>query len=197
MHDKRGVVYVAIGEAAQEEAGRSIHTLMERSALPVAVIENAPEGLDPAQGARWAKANLDQLSHFEETLYIDADTRVRGAVDAGFEILASGFDLVLTPSQGQGDDCLWHLSEPERAATLEETPEPLQLQAGVFWFVKNARTRRLFAAWRAEWLRWKGEDQGALLRALAFAPVKIWLLGRPWNGGAVIEHRYGTIRRAM
>jgi len=48
---------------------------------------------------------------------------------------------------------------------------------------------------RAEWLRFRDQDQAALLRALAIAPVRAWLVGHPWNGGALVDHRFGACRR--
>ena len=59
---------------------------------------------------------------------------------------------------------------------------------------KNERTANLFDAWKREWMRYSGEDQAAFVRALYSAPVKIWLLGHPWNGGAAIGHNWGAMR---
>ena len=100
----------------------------------------------------------------------------------------------MVPSGNQGTDLLWHVDEEEREATLDEVLNPLQLQAGVFWFKRNERTELLFTEWRKEWLRWKGQDQAAFLRALARAPVRMWILGFPFNGGAVIAHLFGRTR---
>ena len=70
----------------------------------------------------------------------------------------------------------------------------LQLQGGMMFWRKNERTRAFFQAWREEWERWKGQDQAALLRALHRTPLKLWLLSNEWNGGSLIEHRYGAAR---
>jgi len=146
-------------------------------------------------GGRWAKVNLNNLSPFTHTLYIDADTLVHGDLSAGFDILSDGWDAAIVPSQQQGTELLWHVTEEERQATLDELEyEPVQLQGGLFFFQKNEPVDRFFTAWRSEWLRWKGQDQGALLRALKDAPIHIWLLGFPWNGGAIVAHRYGRAR---
>lgn len=188
----RGVAYIAIGEQASAEARESIKTL--RDNLPVAIIENKSYD-DPMQASRWAKVNLDKIvpKGWKQCLYLDADTRARESISTGFEILDDGWDWVMVPSEHQ-EDMLWHLDEEEREATLAEVIAPLQLQAGVFWFARNERTELLFSEWRREWLRWKGQDQGAFLRALAKAPVKMHLLGWPWNGGAAIAHLFGRTR---
>ena len=187
----RGVVYIAIGKEAQAEAAESIKAL--ETQLPVVVIDRG-DYEDPVQASRWAKVNLDKLVPWAEVCYLDADTRARADISTIFEILDDGWDWVMVPSQNQGADTLWHLSEEEREATLDEVLCPVQLQAGVFWFRRNERTEHLFTEWRKEWLRWRGQDQGAFLRALSKAPVRMWMLGFPWNGGAAIAHLFGRTR---
>ena len=196
-------VYIAYGEPACKEARLSIKSLREHNTGDVTVVSD--KGLDlgkshkmdagPGTPGRWAKVNLDCLG-FEQTCYLDADTRVYGSLQVGFDILAAEWDMVIVPSSNQGSELLYHVSEAEREATLSElgNSDVLQLQGGAFWFQRNERTLALFDAWRAEWLRWKGQDQGALLRALNKAPVRLWLLGRPFNGGAVVGHRFGMAR---
>jgi hypothetical protein len=145
------------------------------------------------QQSRWAKVSLDQWSPFAHTLYLDADTRIRGDVSAGFNILADGFDLVICPSIQQGNDSLHHVGADDKERTLSTIgyDDALQFQGGVFWFRKSDAMRALFRAWREEWLKFEEQDQGALMRALHRCPVKMWVLSNVWNGGAVIDHRHG------
>lgn len=212
-------VYVAYGNAARKEARLSIKSLRQHNEGNVTVIsdkrlgigkfhymklepeldllkcQRKPEVFGSGTPGRWAKVNLDQLG-FEQICYLDADTRVYGNLQVGFDILNAEWDMVIVPSTQQDDGLLHHVSEAEREATFSElgTSDVLQLQGGVFWFRRNERTMALFDAWREEWLRWKGQDQGALLRALNRAPVRLWLLGRPFNGGTVVGHRFGMAR---
>lgn len=201
---KCGTCYIAYGNKAMVEVVASVETLRHvhpdmRVTVIGTVLPQLRVALVPfsrrGYGGRWAKVNLDLLTPYDHTLYIDADTRVRLPLTAGFEILADGWDVVITPSANQGDDVFWHLSDDERVTTLEEVTEPLQLQGGVFWFAKNDRTKVLFENWRHEWLRWQHEDQGALIRAIKRSPARVWLVGRPFNGGAVVEHRFGACRK--
>ena len=193
---------MAYGDRSRDEAVVSIGILRERNDLPVAVISNEPlagtrhiEWHGPGKGARWAKLNLNNLTPWDYTLYLDADTRPRVDVSVGFDILDDGWDMVMVTSASQGRDLLWHIGEEERTTTFDEWGHlPLQLQAGVFWLKKNERTQRLFGAWRTEWRRWADQDQAAFLRALRRCPVKMWFLGRPWNGGALIQHLFGRAR---
>ena len=191
----KGVVYVAFGERSQAEAQKSRETLYQFSELPVIIVSTPEPGLSDFENSRWAKTNLDNLSPFDLTLYLDADTRVRQDISAGFKIIEDGYDLALSFSEHQGADCLWHIDEEERNLTLEMCGYlPLQLQAGVMFVRKSKEIREFFENWRYEWRFFCLQDQAALLRALSYTPLKVWLLGRPWNGGAVINHNYGRCR---
>lgn len=198
----RGIVYIAYGEKAMREAESAIsqgrhgyETFLAGHGIPDKFVHHLYTPLSMAQTARHQKTQLDLISPYDHTLYLDADTRVTGDLQPGFDLLADGFDMVIVPSSNQGDDLLWHVSEEEREATFDECGyNPLQLQAGVFWFARTMRTKAFFQAWREEWLRWQGEDQGAFTRALRRSPLKLWLLGRPFNGGPVIQHHFGACR---
>lgn len=202
-----GITYVTYGVAAQREAAASLATLRETNDYPVAAVGEAVEGADyhipfPTEyeaipASRWAKLNLDSLSPFQYTLYLDADTRVRGDLSPGFVMVAAGWHMVMAPSGRQGADVMGHLGAEDRAYTLAAlgNSEPLQWQAGVFFFDRE-RVGPLFAAWRAEWRRFADQDQGALLRALAATQVPVWALGEAWNcaQGEVVEHLFGRAR---
>jgi len=200
---ERGILYIAYGKDACREVASSIQSLRDwHRDLPVAVIGEAIEGAQHIPFARrdrigrWAKVNLDLLSRWGQTLYLDADTRIRQPITAGFQMLADGWDLVMTPSRNQGTDWLWHVGEEERRETILSVGiRAVQLQAGMMFFRQCEAVKHMFAGWRAEWERYQGQDQGALLRAIYQAPLKVWLLGRPWNGGAIVEHRFGAIGR--
>ena len=202
----QGIIYVAFGLPARNEAIESIKSLRKHNDLPIAVISDSPiEGAqhiyraDTDRGGRMAKLSMDILSPFGHMLYLDADTRVNGDITKPFEILADGWDLAICHSIRQGEDVLGNLEPADRVLTAETvgTGNILALQAGVMYFRKSERIARLFQSWREEWGRFKTMDQGALLRALVKEPVNIWLLGRTYNGGgkSLIEHRFGMARR--
>ena len=73
-------------------------------------------------------------------------------------------------------------------------PKAFRVNVDEMWIARNERTMAFWDAWHEEWLRFGDEDQAAFLRALNRVPLKIWLLGYPWNGGAIIEHRFGACR---
>ena len=186
-----GVVYVACGVNAIREATESIRTLKNLHRYPVEMIKDEADGMP----GRWAKTKLFSLSPFDFTLFLDADTRIHGDVSWGFKALADGWDLIMVPSKIT-DKPLHNLDENEQIVTLKELGNtfPLMLNTGVMWFRKNERVGRLFSEWHTEWLRWKRHDQGAFLRALMRTPVKLFIAGRPFNGGEVIEHLFGRAK---
>jgi hypothetical protein len=205
---ERGIIVVAYGDRARREATACLRSLGQSNpGLPMAVVSDRPlkgythlHAPDLDQGARLAKLSLGTLSPFEATCYLDADTRVHGSLEAGFQVLDDGWDLVITPSKNQGNDLLGNCLLPDREATFNalHTEHVLGLQAGVMWFRRCDATAQLFALWREEWLKFRSQDQGALLRALWRAPARVWLMGRTWNGGKgdMVEHRFGAARRA-
>lgn len=197
---------IAYGERAEREAGYCLDSLRRHHDWPVVVWRGALPGAPAGDKARsrHAKTHLLDWTPWERTLYLDADTRVQGDLSAGFAVLEAGWDLAICPSANQtgpagsqGEEWLWHVGEAERATTRNELAgEPVQLQAGVFFVVRNERTRALWQAWAEEWARFGDEDQGALLRALNRCPVRVWLLGHPWNsnGGQLVNHQHGRVR---
>lgn len=203
----RAVGYVAIGKQAGQCAARSVSALYATGFNGPVVVA----GDHPVEGAtrniaytgtdstgRETKLNMyEMLGGFDCALYLDADTIPQTSITTLFEILEAGWDVMLAYSQAQGGEAMWHIGAAEKDATLEEigNPLPLALQAGVIGWRRGDHAQHLFAAWDTEWRRWHDQDQAALLRAYARVPeCRIWLLGRDWNGGALIQHHYGAAR---
>jgi len=195
-----GVVCVAYGDKALAEAEAMVASLREHHDWPVlAIADGAVPGADviyrfgePGWGARWAKLNQDRFAPWDRWLYLDADTRVRGDLSAGFGILDDGWDLAITASRHQESQWLWMASEEERAETDRMM---LSLQGGAFFVRKSGRTAAFFEAWREEWTRFAHVDQAALVRAVRACPVRLWLLSGAWNGGELVEHLFGRAVR--
>lgn len=197
-----GVVYVAYGKNAREQCAASIRALRKvNPGLPVRVhgegsYFDASTIVVPQEdpGGRWTKLYLDLLSPYEYTVYLDADTRPRLGLGHLLRPLYEGWEMVITASVNQGDACLDHLDDDERIAVLSADENPLQWQAGVFSFRKTARVHDLFMAWRRHWQTFRKHDQGALILALRECPVRMWVMGHDWNGGAYMEHLFGRAR---
>jgi hypothetical protein len=196
-----GVVYVTYGQKAKREAMESIHTLKQHNSLPVTVIDesrfNGGDFMTDSQRARWGKLNIPELVEYDRVLYADADTRFRADITPGFSILDE-WDMAIVPSKNQGGAIFAHIpNQVEKETTLEEigNPWPLQLQAGLFFFSRE-RCADFFGCWREEYKRYGDQDQAAFLRALHREPIRVWLLGRPWNSdkGEIVSHLFGRCR---
>jgi hypothetical protein len=203
----KGVIYIAYGAPAIKEAEQSIETLRRFHDWPVICLGESGQfppnaeysdhpDLSGGYPGRMAKVSLAMVTPFDQTLFLDADTRVRSsALSVGFDILSAGWDMVMVASQFG----LSHLSEEDRLHTLDRLlhSDPLQINTGVIWFNKNEEVISFFKVWRKEWKRFKHRDQGAFLRTLHQNPIKLFLLGYPFNSsaGAVVNHRFGQADR--
>ena len=205
--DKLGFLTVAYGERAHDQARLLARSVQRYTLCNIAVITNVKT--DYAQsvyhndydiGARWAKLNMNRLTPFERTIYMDADTVLQADITPEVDALLNSFDLLIAPSTAQDDRAFQHIDNAEeKRATFAGLFNwwPLQLQAGVMAFRKCNAIDRLFAFWRCEWLRYQEQDQMALLRALDSLPTKpkLWLLSSEFNGGALVKHNFGRARR--
>jgi len=202
----RGIIYVVYGKRARDEFRQSLSILRHYNDYPVSIISNHPcpslgvnwiEFPDRDTGARIAKLNIDSLSPYDHTMYVDADTRPYQSIHNGFHPLDDEWDFVVTLSSQQEKSFLWKCSKEEVRRTMDiySSRRILSLQGGVFFFRKNPQVHAFFESWRQEWGRFGDQDQGAMLRAMALSPLHVWLLGRPWNGGAVIGHLFGRAAR--
>ena len=177
----------------------SIKSLREHSNLPITVIDEqlfpGQPGMSDSQKARWGKLNIPELVEYDNVLYVDADTRIHGDLSIGFSFLDT-WDMAIVPSKNQGNDLFSHIPDAqEKMATVEEisNPWPLQLQCGLMYFNRE-RCAGFFETWREEYRRYNDQDQAAFLRALHRHPIRVWLLGRPFNGSELVEHRFGACR---
>lgn len=200
----KGAIFIAYGNDASVDAHRAQQQFVTlHPDIPTSVVSDFKifEGdnlyylPDDNQANFWlsrrAKIELYNLSPYEFTLYMDADTYAYRPLTYYWRLLEREFDIVITPAKQQDDDCLWHVGEPEKQETLDEIGyTPLQLQGGVFAFRRSPACEKFFSAWKREWFRYEGQDQAALLRALQDVPLRIALLSKVYNGGAYLAHAH-------
>lgn len=199
----KGAVYIAYGDESIAECQRAIQAFKDvHPDIPLTVITDSHvfgvNGLfvaslneNPVWLSRRLKVSLYNLSPYDLTLYMDADTYTYRPLSIYWRLLERGFDLVITPAHQQEDDCLWHVGEPEKQRTLDAIGfTPLQLQGGVFAFRRSPACETFFARWKMEWLKYEGQDQASLLRALYDCPLRIALLSKVFNGGVHLAHAH-------
>jgi hypothetical protein len=212
--NKRGVMYMAWGSNAYEQAKASIASLRQYDPeLPVLILgdENTLEGFDdndPHTACRLCKVDpfdgnqkkgykflagrikplLAEISPFEETLYVDADTCFLHSPDVGFDLL-NRWDMALAETQTRSlAEGIAGKEECEATAREFGTGLLLYHNSGMIFWKKNFKTKALFELWSLEWQRYQGwDEQIALLRALLLSDV-LWLtLPYTWNHSSLRE----------
>lgn len=145
---RRGVLYIAWGTAHVEEARRSAATVKRSNpALGTAIFCNAGDdasGFDTAfpipEGLKRPKVDLLPDSPFDETLYLDNDTAVRGD-------LAGLFDLLQKFELCGAHVALWH--RPRHNKVWRKAPPDAfpEINCGVLLYRRSERTTAFFRAW--------------------------------------------------
>ena len=194
---QRGIYVVAFGDPSRTCALRlmqSIKTHMPE--VPIALCADRKIGLedvlivqpDSDIGGRRAKLKAYQLSpaEWDAVLYLDADTEVVGDIRFYFELIEDGWEFVICKDPHLMDT-MHAFERRNNKVELRDTEKQLytlhtlQYNGGVWAFTRNKRVRAFFARWLAEWERYAGRDQGALIRAMYTDPLKVYLLGNEWN----------------
>ncbi len=206
MNNNKCAVIIAYGNKAIQSAKRCISGIKKHSNIPIVIISNTVFCDEvtcifdnPGYGARLAKLSLFDIvpMQYRFVLYLDADTEPIGDISIGFDVLYDGFDIALSPSINQGIDVFSHIKNKDEVKRTHErlfNPFPLQLQAGVMFLNRTNTMLSLFNAWRDEWSIFGRQDQAALLRALEYNHVKMWILSNEWNNGSIIRHHFGEAK---
>ncbi len=221
--DTIGIVYMAFGEKAAKAVQRSMATLKRIGySYPVCVVGDTPvdgyefrrwEGMspfDPTQKKNFMfragriKPGLYELSPFDRTLYIDADTEYLQDIYAGFGML-DDCDLVATQEYLTVGELYnkflagWEINIEERAQTIKEGIPGTDrfVNSGVIFFRKNDRVKTLFQNWSKQWMRFQQwDEQLAFMRAIQHSHVMVKYLEPMWNDpqvhqDTIIFHNYG------
>ncbi|MBN1248462.1 MAG: hypothetical protein JXC32_12440 [Anaerolineae bacterium] len=193
----RGLFCVAFGDPARGCALEMMRTVKKHMpGIPIALCSDrkiGPEDVlivepDSDIGGRRAKLKAYELApaEWESVLYLDADTEVVADVSFFFELIEDGWEFVICKDPHLMDTMhafRRHNNLPELAETEKAvyTLHTLQYNGGVWAFGRNARIKRFFERWLAEWETYAGRDQGALIRAMYTEPLRVYLLGNEWN----------------
>jgi len=220
-----GIIYMSFGEKAAQAIRASALSLRRIGLqIPVCVIGSTPvEGFDFIEWtgespfdarekknfqfrAGRIKPKLYELSPFERTLYIDADTEFMSDILPAFEAL-DDYDVAiarenLTLHQLYNKAMAgWEINIKERDATVTELnagPNVHFLNSGVLFFRKSKATANAMRRWHEAWLEWQQwDEQLAFMRGFFRTPeARVKILEPEWNyphkhNGIVIFHNYG------
>ncbi|HUW13770.1 MAG TPA: hypothetical protein VM537_28865, partial [Anaerolineae bacterium] len=129
------------------------------------------------------KTRAYHYAPWDYALYLDADTRIVGSLQAGFTALGMGWELCLALDITRTIATCTHIAAEEVRYTeqLCGTGELHQYNSGVVFFRKCDGARGLYDAWHEEWQKFQGADQMALVRAMYRVPARVWALHERWN----------------
>jgi hypothetical protein len=226
MTETRGVVYSVFGKEAQEACAQSLASLRKTNPnLNAVVVGDTPMFKYGVRRIHWpadvpafkikrnkppsfrsgiVKPHLFHLSPFDLTLYLDADTDIRGDLTPGFDAMKE-FDIAIAAHVHPVE---WYRSTRGFAKRQEELDETiaewgggkdLYWNSGVIFWRRNEAISKLFRLWHEEWMRWPvWNEQLALMRAAKITKgLRVNMLDRIiWNtnhpkSGTVIFHNYG------
>ena len=192
----RGLYVVAFGEPAKDCARALIASNRAQDDYQVAVVsDELIEGADAriivrdhSWGGRDEKLQVYDLAPqaWRYVIYCDADTIVHGSLEYIFQLLESGWDMVMTASP-DANRLVWHSGRDDRVAEFEATIEELgcksllQPAGGVWAFARTPAARRFLQEWRKEWMKYGKNDQLAMARAFYRCSMKVAWLGEGWN----------------
>lgn len=221
--DSLGLIYMAFGDKAGQAVKKSVATLKRIGfSYPVCVVGDKPvdgfefrkwEGespFDPTQKKNFMfragriKPFLYELSPFDRTLYLDADTQFIQDPHKGFEYL-SDYDIALTQEYLTVGELYnkfmagWEINIEERAQTIKEgiNPDERFINSGVIFFKKSSNNEKVFKEWHKQWMRFQQwDEQLALMRALNLSMSSRKYLEPMWNDpqvhdNTIIFHDYG------
>lgn len=218
----RGVVYMCWGQRAIEEAEASMVSLWRHRRLPVLVVgdegarahfegregvEVAVPDVDPFDPGRKAgfqflagrvKPLLYDLSPWQHTLYVDADSSFRADPARGFALLER-WDVVLAETETRTlADSIAGAEETGWTANWTGVPWLLYHNSGMLFWRRCEAVERLFGLWAEEWRRFQGwDEQVALLRALLRSDALYLTVPYTWNHRMapqcyLLHHRFGV-----
>jgi len=187
-----GVIYVAFGVPYLLQALHSYRTLkMNNPDISAKIVTNVlsftsddplltVQYIDAPDGEnRKYKTSVYELSPFQRTLYLDADTEVCDNISFGFHFL-DRVDFAIRPAPVLIKNVSFEIN-PERSYRWARKWG--EFNGGVFFFRKCSECEILFKSWNAEIIEKKlKRDQKALTRAIVKNPgMSLWPLAPAWN----------------
>jgi len=193
----RGIYCVAFGDPARTVCLRMMESAKKHMPeIPIALCSDRKIGpedvlivqVDSDIGGRRAKLKAYELApaEWQSVLYLDADTVVVGDIRFYFQLIEDGWEFVICKDPHLMDTMHSFRRKGNQSELLDtekriSTLHTLQYNGGVWAFARNKRVAAFFQRWQAEWERYAGRDQGALIRAMYFDPLKVIVLGSEWN----------------
>lgn len=150
MKKNRGVIYIAIGKKYVEEAIHSCLTLKKNNNINATIFTNRIVQNDIFDDVvliesiehPWKlKVKALLLTPYDETLFLDTDTEIRGNIENPFDLLEK-FDFVLAPVRDYKEGKLEGFTK-----ILQNRSDIPRLNTGVIYFKKSHISFRFLEIW--------------------------------------------------
>jgi lipopolysaccharide biosynthesis glycosyltransferase len=220
----KGIVYIALGTKYLEMAVASAMSLIRHSPncpeiliftdcnenqqllgdieiqrLDSSITESNPYSsiVNKTYLAGYIKTQLDKLSPFDVTLYLDCDILAVGDIAGIWDYVGNGLSLAPAFSPVNADDV-----DPDLAATYKKVGNGQQYNAGVILFNKRKKISKFFRAWAKECMIFKQSENTALIRCLVDTGLDVNQLPAKYNefypyenSGTKLVHYIGVYKR--
>ncbi|MCX5962390.1 MAG: putative nucleotide-diphospho-sugar transferase [Cyanobacteria bacterium] len=123
--------------------------------------------------SRSVKTHLNELSPYQDTLYIDSDMLPLKSLSQVWDYLDHG-DIAMVLDRLPRLAMCDHVAQVEIDYTLKLLPgDTHQFNSGLIVWRNNDATQSLFTRWQEEWAVFQKHDQLALMRAIATEKVAV------------------------
>lgn len=192
----RGIVYIAIGKKYLEmsiASARSLNTqqsiaIITDTYLDCVLPENAwiiyvrnESNLSPIQFSAYLKTRLDQISPFDQTLFLDSDIRAVQDFKGIWDWLGNGISIAKAYNPIRAD-INYPSSEQNYTKHLMSVADSfVQYNSGVFLFSKTSEMKSFFNEWTNQWKLYRDCENMALTRVLVNSDTPICRLPNRYN----------------
>jgi Glycosyl transferase family 8 len=200
---RRGVIYCATAHIAYLEAAliSALALRQQEPQVPITILSDqlwlktlhleqygitprlltaAEAGLGPFS-SRHIKTQLNTLTAYEESLFLDADILPLRSIADLWQALDHS-DVAMVPDRLPRVSLCDHISSEEKEYTLARLAgDAVQFNSGVLLWRDTAASQSLFHQWHREWLTFQKQDQLALVRALHTTGMAVTPLPKTYN----------------
>jgi hypothetical protein len=212
----KGIVYMSFGGRASRVVRRSYDSIISTN-VPIRAIVVGDTSALGMEYSEWKsefskydekgqflagaiKPFLYNLSPFDYTLYLDADTTICGDIMPGFDFLENNDISVANHYNNLCIDTARNSSEKDETIKLLNSPVKIPfINSGVIFFKKSINTENLFKNWHTEWMKYcQWDEQLALHRAIHKCPeTNVFYMPEIWNKkyktpDTIIWHQMGS-----
>jgi Glycosyl transferase family 8 len=184
----RGIIYIAIGKEYRRMAVQSAESIVtnylgECHQIIILTTDSFNFRLspyisikqirlkcpaDPAVATAYLKTDLNYLSEFDETLYLDCDTKAIGDLSGLWTYIRDSIAVAPAYNPIRQSVVYPHNSEAtETSICLSKIDDYTQYNTGVLLFKNTLHSDKIFKLWRKEWQRFKHHENMAFTRTIA------------------------------